>query len=381
MPIRLDAVFRRLPDLLALALALSVQWRLYYLLLARLPGRQGAVQVFALLSSAWVVVGFLPFFLFPYWGVVPWIKAGGFGWAIVSTATLILWLAWTKLLAGHPFDTSRRQALLVVKTATLAAPAAVLGYGIVVGRRDIQLREVEIPVRNLPRDLHNLKLVQITDIHLGPFFEPRDLERAIAMANETRAHIALVTGDLVNARRDPLQQCLQILSRLKVDGPTLGCLGNHEIHAECELEAEELGRRVGIDFLRSAARTLQFGGARLNVAGVDYQRKFEPYLVGAETLAQPGIVNILLSHNPDVFPVAVAKGYDLTIAGHTHGGQITVEILGDTANFARFYTPYVYGRYEREGKNIYVSRGLGTVGVPARVGAPPEVSLIKLCAT
>lgn len=92
------------------------------------------------------------------------------------------------------------------------------------------------------------------------------------------------------------------------------------------------------------------------------------------------MLNVLLSHNPDVFPVAAEKGFDLTIAGHTHGGQITVEILGDAVNFARFYTPYVYGRYEQQEKFIYVSRGLGTVGMPVRVGAPPEVSLIKLCA-
>lgn len=381
MPIRLDAAFRRLPDLVALCVALAVQWRIYKELLVRLPERARAVQSLLLLSAAWVVVGFLPYALFPYWGLVPWFKAGGFGWAIVSTATMLLWLGWRSLPGASRFDAGRRQALRLVKTATLAAPAAVLTYGVVVGRRDIQLREVEIPVRNLPKDLHNLKLVQITDIHLSPFFEPRDLERAVAMANETRAHVGLVTGDLVNARRDPLDECIRVLSRLKVDGPTLGCLGNHEIHAECEREAEELGRRAGIDFLRLTARTLEFGQAKLNVAGVDYQRKFEPYLVGAEKLVQPGMVNILLSHNPDVFPRAAAQGYDLTVAGHTHGGQITVEILGDRANFARFYTPYIYGRYELEGRNIYVSRGLGTVGVPARVGAPPEVSLIKLCAT
>lgn len=381
MPIRLDAAFRRLPDLVALCVALAVQWRIYKELLLRLPERARAVQSLLLLSAAWVVVGFLPYALFPYWGLVPWFKAGGFGWAIVSTATMLLWLGWRSLPGASRFDAGRRQTLHLVKTATLAAPAAVLTYGVVVGRRDIQLREVEIPVRNLPKDLHNLTLVQITDIHLSPFFEPRDLERAVAMANETRAHVGLVTGDLVNARRDPLDECIRVLSRLKVDGPTLGCLGNHEIHAECEREAEELGRRAGIDFLRLTARTLQFGQAKLNVAGVDYQRKFEPYLVGAEKLVQPGMVNILLSHNPDVFPQAAAQGYDLTVAGHTHGGQITVEILGDRANFARFYTPYIYGRYELEGRNIYVSRGLGTVGVPARVGAPPEVSLIKLCAT
>ena len=167
MPIRLDAVFRRLPDLLALGVALAVQWRIYRELLLRLPQRKPTVQVFVLLSATWVVVGFLPFSLFPYWGILPWFKAGGFGWAIVSVATMPLWLGWAHLPAR--FDPGRRQALHLVKTATLAVPAAVLAYGVAVGRRDIQLREVEIPVRNLPKDLHNLKLVQITDIHLGPF--------------------------------------------------------------------------------------------------------------------------------------------------------------------------------------------------------------------
>jgi len=118
----------------------------------------------------------------------------------------------------------------------------------------------------------------------------------------------------------------------------------------------------------------------LNVAGVDYQRMREPYLRGAETLMVPGTTNILLSHNPDVFPVAARQGWDLTIAGHTHGGQISVEILGENLSVARLYTPFVYGLYRRDASAIYVSRGVGTVGVPTRVGAPPEVSLIRLCA-
>ncbi|HOK44916.1 MAG TPA: hypothetical protein PLK67_03235, partial [Bryobacteraceae bacterium] len=105
------------------------------------------------------------------------------------------------------------------------------------------------------------------------------------------------------------------------------------------------------------------------------------YLVGAEKLLSPGAVNVLLSHNPDVFDVAARQGYDLTIAGHTHGGQVTVEILHQTLNVARFYTPYVYGLYRKGPSAIWVTRGIGTVGMPARIGAPPEVALLRLCAT
>jgi predicted MPP superfamily phosphohydrolase len=107
----------------------------------------------------------------------------------------------------------------------------------------------------------------------------------------------------------------------------------------------------------------------------------EPYLVGAGRLLKPGCYNILLSHNPDVFPVAARQGFPLTLSGHTHGGQITVEILHQYVNVARVFTPYVYGLYREGGAAIYVTRGIGTVGVPARLGAPPEVAVIRLCAT
>jgi predicted MPP superfamily phosphohydrolase len=90
---------------------------------------------------------------------------------------------------------------------------------------------------------------------------------------------------------------------------------------------------------------------------------------------------MLLSHNPDVFPVAASQGYDLTISGHTHGGQVDVEILHQHVNVARFYTPYVRGLYTLGKASAYVSTGLGTVGVPVRIGAPAEVSLLRLCAT
>ena len=97
-----------------------------------------------------------------------------------------------------------------------------------------------------------------------------------------------------------------------------------------------------------------------------------------ERLVAPDAFNVLLSHNPDVFPVAAKQGYDLTISGHTHGGQVRVEILGADLNPARFYTPYTDGLYRQDQAAVFVSRGIGTIGIPARFGAPAEVSLIQL---
>ena len=99
----------------------------------------------------------------------------------------------------------------------------------------------------------------------------------------------------------------------------------------------------------------------------------------------PNAVNVLLSHNPDVFAVAVSQGYDFTIAGHTHGGQVNVEILSQSLNIARFITPFVYGYYSLKRPSgapasIYVSRGIGTIGLPVRIGAPPEIPLLRLVA-
>jgi predicted MPP superfamily phosphohydrolase len=196
-----------------------------------------------------------------------------------------------------------------------------------------------------------------------------------------RPDLTFVTGDLITSKGDPLDICLRQLGRLRANAGVFGCLGNHEIYASAQEYTTIAGARLGIDFLRSKSRQLQFGDAILNLVGVDYQRKGGLYLAGTEALMVPGAVNVLLSHNPDVFPVAAGKGFDLTLSGHTHGGQVTFEFLHPSLNVARFWTPYVHGLYEKGGRSIYVTRGIGTIGIPARLGALPEVASIRLCAT
>jgi predicted MPP superfamily phosphohydrolase len=262
----------------------------------------------------------------------------------------------------------------------MAAPVAALGYGVFIERLDFRVREVDVPLAGLAADLDGLRILQLSDIHLSAFLSEMDLARVVDRARELRPHLAVVTGDLISSRGDPLDACIRQLARLKADAGVFGCMGNHERYTHGENYTAAAAARVGIEFLRRRSRQLRFGGAILNLAGVDYQRvgNRETYLKGAEQLVVPGAANVLLSHNPDVFPVAARQGYHLVMAGHTHGGQVTVEILDQSISAARFFTPYVYGLYGGPRAAAYVTRGIGTIGLPARIGAPPEIAVLRL---
>ncbi len=337
-------------------------------------------------SFASIAFGFLIRFVrvnshFPRW-VASWPREAAMTWGVMS-CTLVVAFAIRKLIPRPKAEHSpaRRRFLNVMRGVTVAGPVAVIGYGTYVARARIELHEESIPIPGLHPDLDGLRLVQLSDIHLSPFLSVQALERAVAMANETRADIALVTGDLISTALDPLDVCLDRLSKLHANGGVFGCLGNHEIYAGVEDYTAARGAQLGIRFLRGTAEPLKFGAATLNLGGVDYQTMHEEYLVGAQNMIRPGALNLLLSHNPDVFPVAASQGWQCTIAGHTHGGQVNFEILRHDMNIARFFTPYTKGLYRRGDSSIYVSRGIGTIGVPVRLGSVPEVALLKLCRT
>ena len=373
-------------------LAVLAQWQMGRAWLAH-ASRVGlpAVWARALLGTYYAVVAAgvaigLPAIAGPL-GINRWVSAllGGatYLWAYTSTAVYLVYalVGWVlRRFFAAPFDPARRRLLNAVSGALAASPLVVVGYGALVERTSFRVHEVEVPIPSLPRDLDGLRLVQLSDIHLSAFLSEGELARAIDAANQTRAHVALVTGDLISMQGDPLDACLRQIARLRAEAGILGCMGNHEEYAHAKEYALKEGSRLGVRFLRFETQQLRFGSATLNFAGVDYQPLWRKgrYLAGAERLTIPGAVNVLLSHNPDVFPVAARKGFDLTLAGHTHGGQVTVEILNQTLNPARFLTPYVYGLYREGGKSVYVTRGIGTIGIPARLGAPPEITLLRL---
>jgi len=235
------------------------------------------------------------------------------------------------------------------------------------------------------------------------------------MANDLGADLAVVTGDLITGSGDSIADCVEEVRRLHAPLGVWGCNGNHEIYARAEDEAAYLYAQAGMKLLRQQNAQLAFKGARFNLIGVDYQREYSPrgqrqrLLAGIEPLVRRDMPNILLSHNPNSFNRAAELGIELSLAGHTHGGQIQVEILDHRLSPARFITDYIAGLYQRPlfapapnerasavapaspkfspslfppqssaMAHIYVNRGLGTVGAPVRLGVPPEISLIVL---
>jgi uncharacterized protein len=305
-----------------------------------------------------------------------------------------------------PLDPGRRYFF---KTATAAAGAApFLGamYGFASERLNYQIHRVEIPVSNLPAALDGMKIAQLSDIHMSGYMPRSQVRRAVDMTNDLGADLAVVTGDFITGAGDPLEECVEEIRRLAAPLGIYGCNGNHEVYAQAEDRAQELFTRFGMKLLRHEATIIPFKGAELNLIGVDYQRERAPggrrvfTLVGVESLIRKDLPNVLLSHNPNSFNRAAELGVELSLAGHTHGGQIQVEILDHRLSPARFITDYVAGLYLRplltpartvasqkflsaatlQGSHsaIYVNRGLGTVGAPVRLGVPPEISLLTL---
>jgi uncharacterized protein len=380
-------------DIVTILIFIPVQWRITVLWL-RASRRRSASAAMALrwaiaLFDALLVLGWL-LDAIPVMGgsTVPGpvpllLRTCSMAWGMIGCAFLalrtLLHLLF-KLVGRTEFNAGRRRLLNTAGNLALAAPFAALSYGALVGRLDFRVREVDVAIPGLPDDLDGLRILHLSDIHLSAFLSESDLARVVDASNGLRPHLAAVTGDMISQKGDPIDACIRQLARLKTDAGVLACLGNHEHYAEVEDYTATAGARAGISLLRGESRPLRFGKANLHVAGVDYQPMFQKanYLHGAGRLVAPGETNLLLSHNPDVFPVAARQGYNLVLAGHTHGGQVSVEILDQAINPARFLTPYVYGLYRLGPAAAYVTRGIGTIGIPARIGAPPEISLLRL---
>jgi uncharacterized protein len=340
-------------------------------------GRRPAM-IFSIFSTALIVVAVL---LNPVLGLVParstqpLLRALLLIWSILTPLSIAAYALGQSIASPH--QAGRRIAV----GALCAAPWAVTSFGIVVGRRDFQLNEVKVHLPGLPRALDGLRIAQLTDIHYGPFLSAADLRHVVGMANEGKPHLAVVTGDLITNRSELLGECLDTMRDLRATLGVYGCHGNHESYAHCEADASRLSARFGWRYLRGETAKVQWNGAEFFLSGVDYPWIPEIYLEELTQAPQPGETHLLLSHNPDTFPVAAQRGYALQLSGHTHGGQVNIDVLDRHLNAVSLVTPYTRGLYEIQGRRCFVSSGIGTIGVPLRIGAPPEVALIQLCAS
>lgn len=335
-----------------------------------------------------------------------WLIASFFGFLAVESVGAIEWVtnaaARLRLPSGAvaQFNLSRRTFFQYAAILAGSAPFLAATYGFAAGRLRYTIERVDVPVANLPPELDGLRIAQLSDIHIGNYMPPAEIARAVDMANDLHPDIAFVTGDFVSREGDPLETCITELSRLRAPLGVWGCNGNHEIYAGVEDEAQRLFEKKGMLLLRAQSTVVEHNGARFNLLGVDYQRDHMvsgerpgPMLQEIEHLVRRDMPNLLLSHNPNSFRRAAELGIELSLAGHTHGGQIKFEIVDHSVSPARLITPFVAGLYELpmnghahavsssngvQKAALYVNRGLGTFGFPVRIGVPPEITLLTL---
>ncbi len=283
---------------------------------------------------------------------------------------------------------SRRSFLSNTALAVGGAPFVACGYGFLFGRLDFETSFVRLKLDRLPGSFEGFRIAQLSDIHISPFMGTREIRKVVGMTNALKADLVVLTGDYVTW--DPTAQgtVVEALSGLAAPYGIYGCLGNHEMWTHTQASITRLFAAQGTKILRQQRAPIQVGNESLNLIGVDFQthRGMERhrvgyvrgYLEGVHRLIDPESVNILLSHNPNTFDEAAARGIDLSLAGHTHGGQISLEFISPELSPARLFTPYVEGYFRKPGGQLYVNRGIGTIGVPIRFDAPPEITVFEL---
>ena len=281
---------------------------------------------------------------------------------------------------------ARRDFLAQTTRVVTAAPFLGGAYGLLYGRLNLETVERPIRLANLPPAFHGFRIAQLSDIHIGPFMPEEQIRKFAAIANDQKPDLIVLTGDYVTFDAGTQYAVVDALAGLRAPFGVYACLGNHDAWARVEDSISSLFTARGVRMLRGANVAITMGGDWFNLIGVDFQsrHRFGPsapvsHILGnIEPLIARGKVNILLSHNPDTFDRAAALGIDLSMAGHTHGGQAALEFISPEIAPSRLATPYVAGLFRRPGGQLYVNRGIGTIGVPIRIGAPPEITVYKL---
>jgi predicted MPP superfamily phosphohydrolase len=312
-------------------------------------------------------------------------KADRYSWAgmlalgLVSTLLVftllrdgLLLLAWPLGIAALP----EQSALAVPLLAALF-----MAIGIFNARRTARVRNVEVPVANLPAALQGFTIAQISDIHVGPTIKRAYLQSIVDAVNTLEADAVAVTGDLVDGRVQDLAPHVAPLQQLRSRHGTFFVTGNHEYYSGAEEWIAEL-QRLGVQVLMNEHVVLRHDGASLVMAGVadpsahhfNPQHRSDPQRALHGAPADAG-VRVLLAHQPRSADAAAQAGFDLQLSGHTHGGQYWPWNL-----FVRLQQPYTAGLHRLKQLWVYTSRGTGYWGPPVRFGAPSEITRLRFVA-
>ena len=403
--------------LIYLLLFMAPQALIYLYLRERLPDaappreahlvRAALAIVFALFNFPWLFVAHRVLFG-TVWGIsripftAPWIAWQLLGWVFCGLVVLyvavkgILWLVGKveqrqvgrvdRVVAFELSDApavrlSRRQFLARATYTYAAAGAALSTYGIWSAYRMPLVTRRTLTFPDLPPGLDGMTLLHLSDLHAGMHLGEERMRAVVAQANALRPDLIVQTGDMIDISAEYIPSYVRAFRDLEAP---LGCvtvLGNHD-HYTGAAQVARAVRDAGQVFVNNACQVIERNGATLGLLGIDDPDNWkaddpqETFVDLALRAAPPEAFKILLAHRPGAWDSAVPRAIPLTLAGHIHGGQFYLPVLGWSAG--RLITKYVMGHFQRGASQLYVSRGIGVVGVPIRVFVPPEIELFEL---
>ena len=291
---------------------------------------------------------------------------------------------------------TRRKLLNQVGIIFAGVPFLSLFYGIMHGRFDFTIRRHNLNYSNLPAKFDGLKIVQISDFHLGAFMHHEDqVQEIVQLINHKNADLLLFTGDLVNNLSTEIDPFFDILKSLKARVGKYAILGNHDYGEYVPWKSEEekkknvsriiqLEKEIGFDVLLDESRQIQIEEETIELLGIQNWGlpPFPQYgdLEKALSNTSSDSFKILMSHDPTHWDAQVLENtkIDLTLSGHTHGAQFGIEIPGFRWSPVRIRYKRWGGLYEEGNQKLYINTGLGSIGYPGRVGMPPEITVFEL---
>lgn len=322
-----------------------------------------------------------------------------YGLTISSFSPKILFVIIISILYFSNYVFSETESLIIVPTVGLLAgflPFFVIVYAIFKGAYKYKVYRIEVAHKELPEAFNGYKIIHISDLHLGSFnYRYRILERAVNIINELEADIIFFTGDLVNNYAWELNGWDKVLKKLLAKTAKYAILGNHdygdyskwdslEAKSENFEEIKSFYDKIDFKLLLNESVTLKRDNQEIAIAGVE-NWGLPPFrqdgdLLNALNNIEDIPFKILLSHDPTHWDEEVIKYTDvaLTLSGHTHGMQAGINIMGKQWSPIKYKYKRWAGLYTVENQNLYVTRGLGWLGFPGRMGMRPEITLITL---
>ena len=303
----------------------------------------------------------------------------------------------TREIIKNPHAVSRLQFLNYIALGMAALPFASFIYGMVKGAFNYTIHSQKVILPQLPSAFNGIKIVQISDIHLGSFISTEHVEKAIEIVLKQKPDLILFTGDLVNNRADETLPFIDVLSKLKAPHGVYSVLGNHDYGDYVSWDTPEAKdqnlhdlkqahAKFGWRLLQNEHVSIKRGDAEIALLGIENwggQMHFPKY--GNMKQAYAGTekypVKLLLSHDPSHWSMQVIKDYkdiDITFSGHTHGFQFGIELPGFKWSPSQYIYKQWAGFYTEENQHLYVNRGLGFLGYPGRVGIMPEITVMQI---